>query len=1455
MARFLGYANHIWKEHQSFTYTGVPQSFTLQPGTYLLTCGGALGGHTFDAETGNDSTRTTGIGGVSYGIIQLNESKTLQAYVGGDGENSYAATRTYGRGGWNGGGDGAPSYHSLNTSPTYPYDFGAGGGGASDIRLLSEDDVPVTFQPTLPAEYQQVEYLDTTNVTQYLNTGWTPTSNDMIETKISFASDITSSQSVCGVNVTSSVWNFNIKNETIATTDPLIPNMTSDSDQIGIITYGGGYCYGSFGYIEPWNAFDGNTSTNVYYKDYDVTNGWLQYEFRIAKPIATIVARMSSSSGPTDVSLYVYDENDTETLIETKSISSTADYTFTVNQIVKRFKFVYGYSSWGQNCFTYTVQAYAMTDMIQPMVQNIYGSGTSSFINTGIPANTPAIYKIKPTSVVVDDITVDTETTSGSVANSPMGLFATRSNDSPAVYSDPFHGKLYFFRAISYKTNAQFVCDPGYYFDSPVSCTISGRTYTSTGTSPMIAFVVHTIGYSTMQIISTDRNSVQYTCDPGPNDIVNASVEYKGMTFYWGSTGNAMQGTFDDSSGNLQTYPESLEYTSSLNGLTSSAILQVLESLHVEPASDLDTKKCELIPCYRKSDHVPGMYDTVSEQFITGEVSGVTFEIGPEGTYGIPIPISQTTESYRHGQSLLSRIIVAGGAGGGSAYVGYGYDSTDRGRPDICNYGGGIVGSPYISKNDTTKNLVQATQSSGYEFGLGETAAYPSSSSATGSSGGGGGWYGGYTTSPALSISYASSPGSGGSGYVLTASSYKPEGYIPNSDFYMTHALTLGNRAESAFVKIYKLDDATNVNTDDVIEFPQVGHSETIALNPGRYTMKCWGADGGISYNVTDGGRGGYAEGKVLFQNIENLQVSVGGSGIGDMMSQMLPSFPDMYYNGGGVSSDYALSTNVHGGGGGGASDVRVVTSLEPTEISDVRVLPDAFQSIEYIEFDGHQYYDTGFYAQYDCSMEANIMITDATVAAGDSWLTIMSCGISNENDEFGLYINSKSGGYCAFHYNDGFSDNAWKWDKNVKYNIKSTYNRAIFDHKLVARLSPVTSSANNSSMCIGVRNQNANQTKQMYFIGRIYECKIWKGIELIFYGIPCIEIESNKIGYYDLISETFIENSGTTDPVAGNPTGQTIFPIIDKFDNDATLNARLIVAGGGGGCGTIPGLIGGVGGGLTGGSPVGGSYGYTPGPGTQTESPQNTSYPIINGGFGYGGNAGSNASGYAGGAGGGGWYGGSGTYPSASNASEKGGCGGSGFVLSETSIGNTPEGYLLNENYFMTDVTLTQGGNNLTRGLSKVEIVVDQISKVKFLCKDEQGVKRFNPELNRWVFLAGTVSVDLFETYGSRSFDTDAGLLDDYEILIYDPDDTVESMDFDIVPPAQHVVCDDLTKIMIDRIVSDTDYDPSLYDVEFTVTREPRGAMTKVHTDLMINKKQITEKTPKVYSVSFFTK
>lgn len=52
--------------------------------------------------------------------------------------------------------------------------------------------------------------------------------------------------------------------------------------------------------------------------------------------------------------------------------------------------------------------------------------------------------------------------------------------------------------------------------------------------------------------------------------------------------------------------------------------------------------------------------------------------------------------------------------------------------------------------------------------------------------GGGGGWFGGDF----------GNDGSGGSGYVLTASSFKPSGYLLGSEYYLTDAQTIAGNAQ-----------------------------------------------------------------------------------------------------------------------------------------------------------------------------------------------------------------------------------------------------------------------------------------------------------------------------------------------------------------------------------------------------------------------------------------------------------------------------------------------------------------------------------------------------------------------------------------------------------------------------------------------------------------------------------
>ncbi len=98
-------------------------------------------------------------------------------------------------------------------------------------------------------------------------------------------------------------------------------------------------------------------------------------------------------------------------------------------------------------------------------------------------------------------------------------------------------------------------------------------------------------------------------------------------------------------------------------------------------------------------------------------------------------------------------IIVAGGGGGATpAYV-------------YSGHGGGISGTEgYVNSGATTKG---ATQTSGYDFGLGQNghnSIQATTGDAEGSGGGGGGWYGGLSYQGTETNSDAA--GSGGSGFI-----------------------------------------------------------------------------------------------------------------------------------------------------------------------------------------------------------------------------------------------------------------------------------------------------------------------------------------------------------------------------------------------------------------------------------------------------------------------------------------------------------------------------------------------------------------------------------------------------------------------------------------------------------------------------------------------------------------
>lgn len=291
--------------------------------------------------------------------------------------------------------------------------------------------------------------------------------------------------------------------------------------------------------------------------------------------------------------------------------------------------------------------------------------------------------------------------------------------------------------------------------------------------------------------------------------------------------------------------------------------------------------------------------------------------------------------------SLYARVIVAGGGGGG------GEDNETGG------YGGGETGGTSGSGTPGSQ-----TAPSGY-FGIGGHTSYDGG-------GGGGGWYGAYPaggqTTPATGSSGSDTSGSpGGSGYVYTSSSASnyPQGCLLNSSYYLSDASNLsGNesfkspsgttetghsdngycritcyikkktlhckmnneikKAAPVFMKMNnKIYDA---GANAVMDFAYTGTAQAISLPRGKYTIECWGAQGG-SYSSYYGGAGGYSVGTItLTKNSTDLYIYVGGQPEATTSTGETPGG----FNGGGKGCSRTYNYSSYGQGGGGATDVRI---------------------------------------------------------------------------------------------------------------------------------------------------------------------------------------------------------------------------------------------------------------------------------------------------------------------------------------------------------------------------------------------------------------------------------------------------------------------------------------------------------------------------------------------------
>lgn len=234
---------------------------------------------------------------------------------------------------------------------------------------------------------------------------------------------------------------------------------------------------------------------------------------------------------------------------------------------------------------------------------------------------------------------------------------------------------------------------------------------------------------------------------------------------------------------------------------------------------------------------------------------------------------------------------------------------------------------------------------------------------------------------------------------------------------------------------------------------------------------------------------------------------------------------------------------------------------------------------------------------------------------------------------------------------------------------------------------------------------------------------------------------------------------------------------------------------------------------------------------------------------------------------GGGGWFGGAGksrkseegldryirgvTVRTTSNESY----GGSGYVFTEDSY--VPSGYALSTKFHLTEASTVSGGNTLGT-VTKIEIqVIDVYGEPnRMLCHDSQGFKYFDSETDSWILLPDQSALpteEIFEEFGSLTFNTDEGLMDEYSIIQYDTSDTTNFCSFRVIPNTLTITKNLKTVMALTDYSIDCDKLPTT-DISFTANRIGSGEDAEIQMVLIADINEYANDDTKVYAINLFS-
>ena len=196
-----------------------------------------------------------------------------------------------------------------------------------------------------------------------------------------------------------------------------------------------------------------------------------------------------------------------------------------------------------------------------------------------------------------------------------------------------------------------------------------------------------------------------------------------------------------------------------------------------------------------------------------------------------------------------------------------------------------------------------------------------------------------------------------------------------------------------------------------------------------------------------------------------------------------------------------------------------------------ISVIPAEYARLNYIEFNGSQYIDTGFKAsttntKYETKISLNsITTTQALFGSRNTY------NVSDANNCVVFVINKNL--RLDWVNGNGSSGLNHPAEIDTLYNISITRGTALINGMLYT--SNETSSIEQKyNFFIGNIANGGASTYTTGFIGRLYSSKLYNKNTLVREFVPCKRLSDNVIGLYEIVEGSFYTNKGTGNFVGG---------------------------------------------------------------------------------------------------------------------------------------------------------------------------------------------------------------------------------------------------------------------------------------------------------------------------------